>query len=137
MIKIVLDTNILLSGMIFPGSLPAKVLDLARNRTIEAYTSPFIVSELKKVLMLKFNYSSEEVELFVGEIITFCKVVITQRKYHLIKGYEKDNNILDCAFFAKADYLVTGDKKHILPLKETDDTKIVSAREFMEIIEQK
>jgi len=43
-----------------------------------------------------------------------------------------DNRILECALEAKAHFLISGDKKHILPLKKLKGVKILSASHFLE-----
>jgi len=58
MIKIVLDTNILISAILFGGN-PQKILSLIIDNKIQAFISPFIIFELKEVLRKKFNFSLE------------------------------------------------------------------------------
>ena len=129
--KIVIDTNIYLSGLIFPESFPGKVLMLARRGKIQVYCSKFILDEIERNLMVKFGYSDAETQKFIDEILKFVQVIQPQIKLDIVKEKKEDNNILECAIVSKATYLITGDKKHILPLKKIEKTRIVSAREFV------
>lgn len=130
--KVVLDTNIYLSGLIFPGSNPALILDLAQKRKFELYCSDFILEEIRRNLIIKFGYSETVAEQFIEEILKIVKIIIPREKVDMIKNKEDDNRILECALAAKADYLVTGDKKHILPLRQNAETEIISATGFIE-----
>ncbi|MBC7319883.1 putative toxin-antitoxin system toxin component, PIN family, partial [bacterium] len=59
--------------------------------------------------------------------------VYPKTKVSLIKEKKDDNRILECALEGKVDYIISGDRKHILPLKEFKGIKIVSVGEFLEI----
>jgi putative PIN family toxin of toxin-antitoxin system len=132
--KVVLDTNIYLSGLIFPGSPPAHILNLARELQFSVYASQFIIWEIRRVLIRKFGYEDKLADNILDEILKFIKIVQPRQKINLITAKKDDNLILACAAAAQADFLVTGDKKHILPLKKIAQTKIVSAAEFMKKI---
>lgn len=132
--KVVIDTNIYLSGLIFPNSLPRKILNLTKGGKLEVYCSPFIFREIKNILVIKFDYSEEIAEKFIDEFLKLMRLIRPTNKVNIIKKKVDDNRILECALFIKADYLVTGDKKHILPLREVEGIKIVSAREFLKNI---
>ena len=129
--RVVLDTNIFLSGLVFPEGFPAKVLRLARIRKIRVYCSKFILDELKKNLIVKFDYEAAMAEKLIEEMFKFIRIVRPQEKVKIIKEKDDDNRILECALAAKADYLVSGDKKHILPLKKFRGVRIISATEFI------
>jgi len=131
--KVVIDTNIYLSGLIFPKSPPGKILELARQKKIEVYISDFILYEIRKVLVIKFDYTEEMAGKFIEEILKFTKIIRPGIKVNEIKDKKDDNHILECAVSAKADYLVSGDKKHILTLKIYRKIKIINARDFLEI----
>lgn len=131
MIKVVLDTNIYLSGLIFPGSAPEKVLNLGRERKVLLYISPFILFEIKNILVNKFDYTEEFAKKVTDEILKFTILIQPEAKINIIINNKDDNRILECATTAKADFLISGDKKHILRLKTIKSTKIVSAQDFL------
>lgn len=129
--KIVLDTNIILSALVFAGSKPAAIVQMVRDGKVDLAISRFILSEINKNLMVKFDYSEILCDKLIGEILKFAEIVESRQKITIIKAKKSDNLILECAVAADAGYLVTGDKKHILPLKKIGKTKIVSAAEFL------
>jgi len=128
--KVVLDTNIYISGLLWPKSLPGTVLELAKAEKIDVYISPFIIVEIEKVLIAKFHFEAQATGMLVGEIVKFAKIVETEKELKIIKDKD-DNRVLECALVVKADFLISGDKKHILPLKQFRGIKIISAREFL------
>ena len=58
------------------------------------------------------------------------QVVYPKEACKLVKVCDPDNRILECALASKADFLVTGDKKHLLGLKHSFDFQIVSPAQF-------
>jgi len=135
-VRIVCDTNIFISALRFGGNLD-KIIELAREGAIELITSPFILHEFERVLMQKFHYKKEEAKSFRKSIEKICLLVNPTTRVSIIKEKENDNRILECALEAKVDYIVTGDTKHILPLKNFQGIKIVTAAQFLEKYERK
>lgn len=129
--RIICDTNILVSALLFPGGAPDEVLTLARLGEVELCLSPDIISEFKNVLIKKFKYAAKETDVFVGRILSACTLVYPHERLSLVKRVDADNRILECAVASTADYLITGDKRDLLPLKTIGTTKIVTAREFL------
>lgn len=134
--RIVCDTNIFISALRFGGNLD-KIIELTREGAIELITSPFILHEFERVLMQKFHYKKEEAKSFRKSIEKICLLVNPTTRVSIIKEKENDNRILECALEAKVDYIVTGDTKHILPLKNFQGIKIVTAAQFLEKYERK
>lgn len=134
MIKLVCDTNILISAYVFPCGTMEEILDLARLGEVDLYLSPDIISEFKSVLVRKFKYAPEEADVFIGRVLEIVTLVYPSERLSIVKRVDADNRILECAVTAKADYLVTGDKQNLLPLKTIGQCKIVTAREFLQKI---
>ncbi|MBM2821250.1 MAG: hypothetical protein HW405_1010 [Candidatus Berkelbacteria bacterium] len=130
--RVVIDTNIYLSGLVFPESFPGKILKLSRARKIQVYCSKFILDEIEKNLIIKFGYSEEMAGKFIEEILKFVQIVNPKIRVAIIKEKQDDNRILECAVEAKADFLISGDKKHLLPLKKFRRIEIVSAKKFID-----
>ena len=132
--RVVLDSNIILSGIVYPSSAPWKILDIAKDGSFKFCFSQFIILEVKRNLTRKFGYSEKIAERAISELIENGIILEPKETIKTIKADDSDNRILECALAAKADYLVTGDKKHILPLGKIDGCKIVSAKEFLKIV---
>lgn len=136
MYSVVLDTNVLISAVLFPGSAPSAVYELARRGFVKLYLSDFIFSEVERVLRVKFELSPRAVSFHIRLVRTMSIEVFPRKHTRRIRECPDDNYILDCALEAKADYLVTGDKKHILPLGKVGNTRIISPAEFLELYKQ-
>jgi len=130
MLKVVVDTNVLISALIFGGN-PDEVLKLARFGEVELYLSEFILQETTRVLRTKFHWSKEETGEAIDFLRTFSTIVTPQEILTVIRGDESDNRILECAQEAMADFLVTGDTRHLQPLKQYGNIKIVSPSAFL------
>lgn len=135
MLKVVLDTNIIISGLLFGGK-PKKVLDLVIDKKIEGFISNFIISESSEVLRKKFSFSPEQIQKTELLFKQSFSLIVPGFSLKIIKEKPADNRILEAAAAAHADYLISGDTKHILPLKKIRKTKIVSPEEFLRLFLQ-
>lgn len=134
--KVVIDTNIFISGLNFTGK-PSEILELFVNDEIEVCISPFILKEIDKILREKFEWNEEQIERVLDRIKKKVIQVQPKIKISAIKEKEDDNRILECAVESKAQYIITGDTKHLQPLKEYQEIKILSPAQFLKIIPQK
>lgn len=134
--RIVLDTNVLISALAFPSSKPDHILSRIRRGEIELHTSAFILAELDRILREKFGFSARETITRVRLIRSLARLVIPTERISVVTAKDDDNRIIECALAAQADYLVTGDKKHLLPLKTYRSVKIVSPSQFLELLQQ-
>ncbi len=130
-IKVVIDTNVFISAFVFGGNA-LEIIRLFLKEDIEVYISPFILEELIRILRKKFLWEELKIGKLLRLIMSKAKVVYPQVKVSIIKSKDDDNRILECALESKADYIVSGDKRHILLLKELEGIKIVSVSEFLE-----
>lgn len=128
--KVVFDTNIFISAIIFGGN-PRICLEMARSGEIELFTSRTLLLELAKKLTEKFGWSSDDVKEVIIGISKFTKIVAPGQKVNLIKKDSRDNRVLEAAKEVNADFIISGDIKHILPLKRFEEIKIVSAADFI------
>ena len=133
MLKAVLDTNIIISGLNFSGS-PAQALELAAKRVIQNVISQDILDEVQGVLAQKFSWEKERVQDAIDLIRLVSEFVDPQEKVSVV-AHEPDNRIIECAISGNANLIVSGDKKHLLPLKESHGILIVGPNEFLNILE--
>lgn len=131
-IKVVLDTNVLISGLHFEGN-ENRILVLFYRGIIEVYLSPFILRELEIILEKKFCWEKKQVRILLDKINDIAVIVHPKHKISEIKTKEADNRILECAVEANADYIVTGDTRHLQPLKEFQGIRILSPAQFLAI----
>lgn len=135
-LKVVFDTNVYLSAIVFGGN-PRRCLELARKEEFTLFSSKAILLELAKILQNKFFWSHKETQEVIKGLAVFTKVILPKIKINFIKKDPKDNRILECLLTAGADYLVSGDKKHLLSLKKFKKTSIISAKQFLDILYRK
>ncbi len=129
--RVVLDTNILVSALLFKGELSA-IADLWKKGMIIPVISRETFEEFKGVLEYpKFSLTNDEIRAIIEEdILPFFDVVeIT----HNIKGICRDpddDKFLSCAVSAEVDFIVSGDKD-LLILKRYKTVRIIKASEFI------
>jgi len=133
-LRITADTNIFISGLNFRGK-PFELLTLARAGQIELAMSDAIMTEIKRVLTLKFKWPAEDIAAIEKQINSFTRHVDPQEAVDVVKEDPTDNRILDCALAAGSEYLVTGDN-HLLKHEQFSGTKIVTVAEFLESLAQ-
>ena len=128
--KVVLDTNILISALALISESSDQVIELARRGEIELYISKPILFEFLRVLMEKFRYNENEANERLALILKIAMLVDPKEKFSAIEDDESDNRILECAFAAKTNFIVSGDK-HLKSLKEFKSIRILSPSEFI------
>ena len=131
--SVVIDTNIFISGLNFKGK-PREILDLMRREIIEVFISPFIFEEIDRVLEEDFGWEKEQIEKTLKMIRDKTIEVQPKIKVLIIKEKESDNRIIECAVEGKAQYIISGDKRHLLSLKEYKGIKILSPSEFLRFL---
>jgi len=133
MLRVVIDTNVVVSALNFGGN-PKAVLELARKNHFQNITSPFILNEVEKVLTQKFGWQMEATRKVISDFQKASCVVDPPGTLDVI-NYPPDNRILECALAGGADYLVSGDH-HLTDLKNFEKIKIVTPTEFLAIFNQ-
>lgn len=114
-ITVCLDANIYISAIAFGGK-PLKIVERALNREFFLVTSPHIFQEVRRNLLGKLGLDKSRVDQFLADISEISSVFVPTGKIRFIK-HVGDNLVLELALTGGCDVLVTGDKKHLLPLK--------------------
>jgi putative PIN family toxin of toxin-antitoxin system len=129
----VYDTNVIVSAILKPGSIPASLVALAMEGSVRLILSPEILEEYREVLKRpKFGFDSSTVDIFLNDLEKAAVMVYPTKRVRRALD-EPDNRILECAQAARAHHLVTGNKKHF-PFPEFKGTKIVSPAEFAALL---
>lgn len=131
--KVVLDTNVYISAIV-SGGKPEEIRKLARIRTISVLISEAIVKEIAEALRRKFNWQNWQISQALDEIRELATLVIPGEVISVIKEDDADNRILECALEGKAQYIVSGDEHHLIPLKVYQGIRILSPADFIKII---
>jgi putative PIN family toxin of toxin-antitoxin system len=130
--RAVIDTNVYVSALNFTGR-PGEVLDLLMKGEVEVSISPFILAELEKILRERFEWKTEQIRRALIRIKGKTILVHPKVKVSAVTQKDDDNRILECAVEAEVEYLISGDKKHLLPLQQYQRIKILSPAEFLRI----
>lgn len=126
----VYDTNILLSGIGWRGS-PYRCLELARQGTVEGLTCTEILDELAEKLTTKLNLSLSETTDVIADLLGFLRVVKITDTLKAVPADPEDDKIIECAVVGEATHIVTGDRRHLLPLGSYQGILILTATDFL------
>ena len=128
--KVVLDTNVLISAIMFGGK-SRDILEMGISGKIKIAISQDILKKLAEVLIgKKFRTPIEFVQQTIHELSEIAELVIVTGKINVVKNDPDDNRILECAVSAKADYIVSGDSDLVI-LKNFKKIKILSPSDFL------
>lgn len=130
MLRVVFDTNVLISALIWSRGIPAKVVTLARQGRVRSVTSPILLQEFRRVLQEKMGFQNDVAESAVEMIIEYSDVVVPTHTIRAVQRDPADDRVLECAVEGKADALVTGDQ-HLLELGEFRDIPILTPRDAL------
>ena len=129
--RVVIDTNVLVSALLFGGK-PSSIVESAKDGRIELCVSPFILTEFEDKLKSKFGYSVRGAREARTDIEMISRIVQPQTKVRAIQRKDSDNRILECAVDAGAEVLVTGNMKDIRPLGRFEGVEILTPAEFLD-----
>ena len=113
--RVVADTNVLVSALIFPGGSPETVYRLALEGKIELVTSRPLLAELGRVLTDKFGWEAARAEEAVAQLIRVGAIVDPLETITEIDADPADNRVLEAAAEGRADAIDSGDR-HLLAL---------------------
>ncbi|MBI2007275.1 MAG: putative toxin-antitoxin system toxin component, PIN family [Candidatus Blackburnbacteria bacterium] len=126
--RVVLDSNILISAFVYGGK-PEQILRLILEKQIDGFTSSPLLSELFEVLIKKFHFSLEKIQVFEQKIKKNFLVVYPEKTVHVVKD-EDDNKVLEVAVEGGCDFIITGDKE-LLRLGKWKGISILTADQFL------
>jgi uncharacterized protein len=131
LIRAVLDTNVLISALLFSGNL-SSLVTLWKNQSFIPLLSKPTCKELVRVLAYpKFCLTHSEIQSLLFEhLLPFVEMVKVRHRSKSMRRDPSDNKFLDCAVSGKAPYLITGDKA-LLDLKEYQSVRIVTPAIFL------
>lgn len=132
--KIVLDTNILISALIKQGKPRNLSREIIHNHTLiiskELLEELAITSNEPKILRY---VNQQDIADFLRDLASSAEFVRTRSRFRLVKDDPEDDIVLRTAFDGKASYVASGDK-HLLALKQFRRIKIVTVDEMLKIL---
>lgn len=141
-IRAVLDSSVLISALITPGGAPGRVLDAAEGGSFTLCLSHEIIAETADALLrnaklqARYGIDRAAVEKFCHSLAAVAEMVIDLRPICVVPDDPKDDPIIATAVAARADYLVTDDRRHLLPLGSHQGIAIVSVRTFLDLLDR-
>ena len=120
--RIVLDTNVLISATLWDNSVSQKLLYKLILNEVEIYSSLEILREYRKVLKRDFEYLEEEVDRKIEILLIFLKIVNPHSKVDIVKEDPEDNKIINCALDSSASHILTYDN-HLLKINLAASTR--------------
>lgn len=138
--RAVLDSSVLVSAFLTPHGTVVRLLRDPARSCYRLCLSDDILAETAETLLAKSKlrryaaYTDEDVRDFVRWLLTQADMITGVKVKPVVPGDPDDDKIIAAAVAAKADLLVTGDRAHLLPLREHKGIQIVGPRTFLEIL---
>lgn len=130
-LRLVIDTNVLISAALKPSGLQRTVLLLATAKPARLYISRPILEEYREVLARPELRIRKGLRLQLLQLLKSRSYTVSPTRRFEVTSDPDDNIFLECADAAGADYLITGNQRHFPRFWKK--TKIVTAREFISL----
>jgi uncharacterized protein len=138
--RVVADTNIVISALGWAGQ-PRQLLQAAADGLITLYTSPMLIEELRDVIhrphivsvLTKWQSTPQTALTYYQQLTVLVSPLSTPR---VVLNDSDDDHVIAAAVAANANLIVSGDAKHLLPLKVHNGIQIVNVRTLMAIIKK-
>lgn len=132
--RVVLDTNVFISGIFWEGNFCSMIIQLWKNRKFDLVVSIPIVEELIKTLRtFKIQMDDEMIRGWQNIILENSILVEPEEIEDIFINDENDKKFIESAVSGKADFIVSQDK-HLLDLKECQGIRIISPEEFVRMV---
>ena len=129
---VVLDSSVWISALLHSGN-PGQIVSLAASGQIAIYVSPSIRAEVLTVLSRpRFSLSRAQITLLAQVLDQVASIIEPRERLPGVVSDPQDEHVLEAAVAAGARHLITGDKRHLLPLVEFRGIRIVSPRQFLD-----
>ncbi len=135
--RIVLDTNVLISAFISAGKAPAQILVRCQTGELELLISPDSILELRRVLTYprirkRLRYSDEQIEAFVAYLEQDAMVLTPLFRVRAVADDPDDDKFVSLALAGKAQYIVSGDD-HLLRIGQVQGVTILKPTAFLRL----
>lgn len=128
--RIVIDTNVLISGVFF-GGFPRKILSAVVGQKIIACATPEIINEYEEIVQEMINRKQGHINKTILSPLIKAMEIIEPVTHVEICRDRDDNKFLGCAKDSHALYIVSGDRD-LLVIKEYESIQIMTAKDFYE-----
>ena len=128
--RIVIDTNVLISGVFF-GGFPRKILSAVVNREITACATAEIIDEYEEIIQEMIDRKQGRINRNILTPLVKAMEIIEPVTHVKISRDPDDNKFLGCAKDSRSLYIVSGDKD-LLVIDKYENIQIITAKEFCE-----
>ena len=128
--KIVIDTNVVISGTFFKG-YPRKVIESIDDNKFEVYATTGIVSEYKETISEMINRKQGNLDHNILDYFISKLNFVDKKSNVKVCRDPDDDKFINCALDSKALFIVSGDKD-LLTLEKYEDIEIITAAKFCE-----
>lgn len=133
--RVVLDTNVFVSGIFWKGD-SNRIINLWKERAIQLVTSMAIVEELIRVLKdFKIQMPEAMTREWIVSIVENCIMIDPKKKINICHDAD-DNKFIEAAVEGEVKFIITQDK-HLLKVKKYNDVEIITPKEFLKKFSQK
>ena len=141
MVRVVLDTNVVVSAYLVPTGKPAAIITLARQGTIDICLSEEILAEIRRTLLRPklqriHKAGPEEIDRFLQAFAEIAILVPATMEVEPVEDDPDDTKILACAAEGQADFVISGDH-HLTDLGSFRNIPIVNPDAFLIIMTRK
>ena len=132
-----LDTNIVVAGFLWSGP-PRRLIEWAvEGAAVELFSSPALLDELAHTLgcaklATRINGFGTSVQALVAQYAAMVSLVVPRAVPRVVTNDADDDHVIAAAVAAHAKLIVTGDRKHLLPIGSHQGIAIVTAREVVD-----
>jgi putative PIN family toxin of toxin-antitoxin system len=138
--KVVFDSNVIISRAIKAAGIPARLFRYWQDGVFELLISEEILAECRRVMayphtMKRHRYTKEQIDELIEALREFATVVQPDEVLDAVSADASDNRILECAVAGEADYVITGDK-HLLSLQNYRGILILAPATFLLLLSQ-
>jgi uncharacterized protein len=132
MLRVVLDTHIIVSGLLNAAGAPAAILDLAASRRFRCFVSDALLEEYRDVLARpRFRLNQDLAGRFLRSFREVATRVTPRKKVNIARDRD-DDCVIECALEAKADFVVTGNIRDFP--RQVHGVRVVSPRDFLFVL---
>lgn len=126
------DTNVLVSAFIAAGP-PSRILEASIDGRIELVLADPVIVELQRVLSVKLGFEPERLHAITALLmeISVARADATPQPVQAITGDPDDDVVLACGVSAGVQIIVSGDRRHMLPVREHRGIRIISPQALL------
>jgi putative PIN family toxin of toxin-antitoxin system len=132
MLRVVLDTNVVVSGLLHQKGAPTAILDAATSKQFRSYVSQSLLDEYREVLDRDYLVLDQRrAARFIGDFREIAIFVVPRKKVRVARDPD-DDRVLECALEAGADFIVTGNVRDFPT--QFHGVRVITPRDFLFVL---